>query len=362
MASLRHIRRRIKFTQSTQQIVRAMQLVSASKLKRTQDRLLQARLVAGYLSELVARIGATQPIAHPLCERREGGPTALIVITSDAGLSGAYNANVIHLADAHLQVDRAAWSPRGKPEAPLRRPSILRQAQDRGERPRGAEPTTRLRLAQDDPSTPRRHPESFGSAQDSALSEVERAEQESPAKAGARVEGSMSLVLIGKKGFRYFSKRGAPIVSSHVDLAGRPNPERTQAIASSLIDAFLAKQFSTVQIAYTRFISAAVSRPAVEPWLPLPVPEPSGGVEYIFEPSPARVLNDVVPRLALAMFQQRVLEAFTSEHGARMVAMKNATDNAEELLGALTLVRNKVRQAAITKELSEIVGTAEALK
>src|SRR3989338_1099950 len=157
MASLRQIRRRIKFTQNTQQIVRAMQLVSASKLKRAQERLMQARVVAGYLRELVARLGAARPIVHPLCEQREGGPTALVVFTSDTGLCGAYNANLIHLAEAHLQADRQA---------------------------------------------------------------------------------SMPLVLVGKKGFRYFSKRGYSIVSSHVEFAGRTPRQALDQLTSSLLELF----------------------------------------------------------------------------------------------------------------------------
>jgi len=120
---------------------------------------------------------------------------------------------------------------------------------------------------------------------------------------------------------------------------------------------------------YARFVSPTVSKPTVKQWLPIqltPVTQsPSHSVtdlDYIFEPSPQRVFEDLLPRWAMATFRVAMLEAFTSEHGARMVAMKNATDNAEELLGLLTRQRNKIRQASITKELSEIVGTAEALK
>ena len=129
---------------------------------------------------------------------------------------------------------------------------------------------------------------------------------------------------------------------------------------------FLSGGAGTVSVLYSRFASATTYRPTVETWLPITLSPPSTvhrpPLEYIFEPSPQRVFDDLLPRWALAKFQLAMLEAFTSEHSARMIAMKNATDNAQELLDTLTTQRNKIRQAAITKELSEIVGTAEALK
>jgi len=298
MASLRQIRRRIRFIQNTKAIMRAMQLVSASKLKRTQDRLMQARLVAGYLIELLERLSSHEAmLRHPLCEQRS--PTtalALVVITSDTGLCGAYNAHLINLVEAHLKQD-------------------------------GKVP--------------------------------------------------VQLVLIGKKGFRYFTKRGYSVIASSLDLAGRPDLSIIRQIATSLMDAFLAERVDAVEVAYTRFVSSVAYRPVIEPWLPVQLPVTSatnrggsakffGGSyqlpDYIFEPTPERVFEELLPRVAIAKFAQMVLEAFTSEHSARMIAMKNATDNAEELLDELTLLRNKVRQATITKEISEIVGTAEALK
>lgn len=286
MASLRQIRRRIRFIQNTKQIMRAMELVSGSKFKRTQGRLEQARLVAGYLAELVDRLSPHHAMAaHPLCEQRP--PTtalALVVITSDTGLCGAYNTNLINLAEAHLRQD-------------------------------GKVPT--------------------------------------------------HLVLIGKKGFRYFTRLRLPAMASYLDLAGRPNLLAIRQIAGSLLEAFLTNRVDAIQVAYTRFVSSAVLRPTIEPLLPLSLstlnPQLSTH-DYIFEPTPERVFEDLLPRFAVAKFQLMVLEAFTSEHSARMIAMKNATDNAEELLDELTLLRNKVRQATITKEIAEIVGTAEALK
>lgn len=209
----------------------------------------------------------------------------LVVLTSDAGLCGSYNTNLIQLAEAHLRRDAAR---------------------------------------------------------------------------------ATRLVFIGKKGHRYFTKRGYQAAHAYLDLAGRPNLAKAAEIGRQLMQEFLSGGAGTVSVLYSRFASSSTYRPTVETWLPLNLSversASSGQIEYILEPSPQRVLDDLLPRWALARFQLIMLEAFTSEHSARMIAMKNATDNAQELLNSLTTQRNKIRQAAITKELSEIVGTAEALK
>jgi len=284
MPSIRQIRQRIRSIQSSKQIMRAMQLVSASKLKRTQGRLTQARDTMAFLDGVLQRVLTSTPdLHHALCRRDAGGPSLLVVFTSDAGLCGSYNTNLLQMAEAHLRRDAAR---------------------------------------------------------------------------------ATRLVFIGKKGHRYFTKRGYQAAQAYLDLAGRPNLAKAAEIGRLLIDEFLTGRVSTVSLLYSRFASSAVYRPTVETWLPIRLetrnqrPE----TEYIFEPSPKRVFDDLLPRWALAKFQLAMLEAFTSEHSARMIAMKNATDNAQELLNSLTAQRNKIRQAAITKELSEIVGTAEALK
>ena len=303
MASLRQIRGRIKSTQNSKQIMRAMQLVSGSKLKRAHDRLLQAREVLGFLDEMLQRVLVSVAaresrvrgrqksaglLRHPLCERRNSGASALVIFTSDAGLCGSYNTNLMQLADAHLRQDRAA---------------------------------------------------------------------------------SMQVIYIGKKGYRYFTKRGYAAAEAYLDLAGRPNPAKTEAIGRALMERFLSGSVSSVKLLYSTFKSASAYRPTTLDWLPIQLEpanprarEPANAVEYIFEPSAKEVFEDLLPRWALAKFQLVMLEAFTSEHSARMIAMKNATDNAQELVDSLTSQRNKIRQAAITKELSEIVGTVEALK
>jgi F-type H+-transporting ATPase subunit gamma len=350
MASLRQIRGRIKSIQSSKQIMRAMQLVSASKLKRTQDKMLQGRVVMEFLDGLLARVLAAtaaseaearakrrkkKALSHPLATPRETGEDILVVITSDTGLCGSYNANLIAMAEAYLRRD-------GQQKTPL--------------------------------------------------------------------------VFIGKRGHRYFTKRGFAAVDAYLDLGGRPNPAKSEAIGRALMDRFLSGQARSVNVLYSRYMSATTYRPTVQPWLPIQLEgltapsstEAAGGKgrsqasvagaahevhaeagahrvsvahaaatheprakktgvvrapdEYILEPSPEAVFQDLLPRWTMAKFHLILLEAFTSEHSARMVAMKSATDNAEELLSELTLLRNRIRQAAITKELSEIVGTVEALK
>lgn len=272
--------------------MRAMQLVSGSKLKRAQGRLLQARAVLGFLDGLLERVLVAAPqLDHPLCARREEGPSSLVLFTSDAGLCGSYNTNLIQLAESFLRRDSAR---------------------------------------------------------------------------------STQLIYIGKKGYRYFTKRGFPAAESYLGLAGRPDLAKADTIARALTERFLSGRDASVHLLYSQFISSTTYRPTILQWLPITLAqqvegsrqkaEGRGQVEYIFEPSPERIFEDLLPRWSLAKFRLVMLEAFTSEHSARMIAMKNATDNAEELLTALTLQRNKIRQASITKEISEIVGTAEALK
>ena len=288
MASLRQIRSRIRSIQSSKQIMRAMQLVSASKLKRAQTRLMQARNTMAFLDSILQRVlASSSAVDHPLVQKRDG-PSALVVLTSDAGLCGSYNTNLIQMAEAHLRRDAAR--------------------------------TTRL-------------------------------------------------IFIGKKGYRHFTKRGYPALQSYLDLAGRPNLARAAEIARALTQAFLSGSVASISVLHSRFASSSVYKPTINTWLPLTLSLAEtgakvlkGGVDYLLEPSPERVLGDLLPRWAVAKFQLAMLESFTSEHSARMIAMKNATDNAQTLLNELTTQRNKVRQAAITKELSEIVGTAEALK
>ncbi|MBI3323646.1 MAG: F0F1 ATP synthase subunit gamma, partial [Candidatus Omnitrophica bacterium] len=234
MASLRQLRGRIKSTQNSKQIMRAMQLVSASKLKRAQSRLLQAREVLAFLDGLLQRVLAATSdmrLDHPLCETRQEGPSALVLLTSDAGLCGAYNTNLIQLADAHLRRDS------------LRRTHVI---------------------------------------------------------------------YIGKKGYRYFVKRGYAASEAYLELAGRPNLATAQEIGRSLMDRFLSHRVVSVELLYSRFVSSSVYRPTVRQWLPIELSPQSTvhspQLEYIFELSARRVFEELLPRWALATFQGVMLE------------------------------------------------------
>lgn len=289
MASLRQLRSRIRSIQSTKQIMRAMQLVAGSKLKRTQNKMVQGRAVLGFLDGLLQRVLASSPgLEHPLCAAKSAGAAALVLFTSDTGLCGSYNTNLITQAENYLRRDTSV-------------------------RPQ--------------------------------------------------------MIYIGKKGHRYFTKRGYAPADSYLNLAGRPNSEKGEAIAKKLIGRFLKGELASVDILFSTFKSATVYRPIIWRWLPIQLDRSTArpldgksAIYYIFEPSASAVFEDLLPRWAIAKFQLAMLEAFTSEHSARMIAMKNATDNAQTILKELTLLRNRIRQAGITKEISEIVGTAEALK
>jgi F-type H+-transporting ATPase subunit gamma len=178
----------------------------------------------------------------------------------------------------------------------------------------------------------------------------------------ARLEGrKIRLMAIGKEAFKYFRNSGIEIVGSYLDIHGRYRDETAGKITNRLIDIFLSKAADEIYVAYTYFHSTLRHRPIVEKFLSLEhVPAP--GVDYIIEPDIEKVLGDLIPRYLAERFRLMMLESFTSEHSARMIAMKTATDNAEELIDTLMLQKNKARQAAITKEVLEIAMSAEAIK
>ncbi len=304
MASLRQIRSQLKSIQSTQQIMRAMQMVSASKLQRAHARLFAARPGFAYLDQLIQRLLADDPARrgapaaksgveglHPLFERRVlRERQTLVVVTSDTGLCSTYNAHLLTMAERFLEERKRTAS---------------------GER--------------------------------------------------------WQIIPVGKRGARYFAKRGWPVAEGWLELGGRPDPVRLRAIGDTLVQRFLRRELDGLTLAFTTFVSPMVYHPTVESFLPLARPVVSrdareAAVAYIYEPSRQRVLDVALPLWAQTKILVALLEALTSEHSARMIAMKNASDNATEMLDALTMRRNRIRQASITRELAEIVGTAEALK
>lgn len=316
MQNLRVLRQRIRSVQNTQKITRAMQLVAGAKLRRSQEELLSFRPYAERMEKITQRFLKDHPeMEHPLLspnpkgsDPKEGAPVGLIVISSDTGLCGTYNERVVGMAKQFL----------------LESPSAL-------------------------------------------------------------------LVTVGKKGNRVFARRGVRRVKEVLDWGGRYEPSRVASFLDWLLDLYLKGKVSAWHVAYTQFRSALSWKPMVDSFLPAERPPsthwpegrgaassnllsgkaPSRGASSrrshwpertIAEPDPNRFADRLLHEFVRTQWRRILLEAFTSEHSARMVAMKNATDNAEEMIEHLTLVRNKVRQAAITKELIEVVSGAEALK
>jgi F-type H+-transporting ATPase subunit gamma len=285
MASLRDIRRRIRSVENTKQITRAMEMVSAAKLRRAQSRVVAARPYAAKLQEILENLaGVARNLHHPLFEpRTEEKEVALILVTASKGLCGNYNSALIRRAEVFLR-----------------------------ERP----------------------------------------------------HGSVKLITVGRRGHDYFARRGYPIISYYPDVNDFVTFGPASHVAGAAIRHFVAGEVDAVYLLYTRFISAMTRAIALEKFLNIEPPEAAGGpaLDYIFEPDPESILNVLPERYAAVKLMTAFMEASASEHGARMIAMGSASRNASELIGDLVLQRNRARQAAITKEISEIVGGAEALK
>ena len=299
MPTLREVKNRIRSVRNIAQITRALEAVSASRVRRAQARVLASRAYAEKAWEILINIQAASknlPLHPLLTERDEVERVMVVVITSDRGLAGAYNTNVLRV------VQRFA---------------------------------TRL---------------------------------------GKPVE----YVAVGRKGRDSLARSGANIVASFTDIAAEPKISDISPIARIAMDAYLGGDVDEVLIAYTDFINMLAQRPAVLGWLPLTthtvarqvaaeyvkdVASVSGGIQnYEYEPSATAVVDEIVPRFTELQLYQALLEAQASEHAARMAAMKNATDNATQLTADLTLQYNKARQAAITAEILDIVGGANALQ
>jgi len=293
--NLKTLRRRVRSIRTTKQITRAMEMVSAAKLRRTSHVLSRTRPYAGTLQEMLAHLAESEEAAsHPMFQRKPAGRGLLVVITSDRGLCGSFNANLLRTAER--------W---------------IRQQDDR----------------------------------------------------------KVDLYCVGRKGLDHFRRAKASIVGHLTDLGGRLDPERAIQFTAELIQLYKEKDYSSVHVVYAKYISNVLNRPTAEMFLPID-PEALTGTgkaaegagryheakSYLLEPSPAAVFKALVPKYLNSKIMILLAETFTSEHAARMMAMNNATSNSEELINTLTLRLNKLRQAAITKEMLEIVGGAEAQK
>jgi F-type H+-transporting ATPase subunit gamma len=284
MPSLKAIRKRIASVQSTQKITRAMKMVSAAKLRRAQAAVLGARPYARRLTELLESVSRTaSEESHPLLRLSEPAERVhLIVVTSDRGLCGAYNATLLRQAEAFLRAQ---------------------------------------------------HP------------------------------SAVALTVVGRKGVEYFRRRSVPIAERHVQV-GSPSIELAREIARKVAAAFADGSVDRVDLLYSAFRSALSQIPTLETLLPVRVEVDEAAappVEHLMEPDRSSLLDRLLPQFVEVRIYRALLEATASEHGARMTAMDSATGNAAKMIFNLTLAMNRARQAAITKELMEIVSGAEAL-
>lgn len=285
METLRALKRRIRSVEKTKQITKAMEMVAAAKLRKAQALVESARPYAHKMQEILESLAGAAALTHPLFEKREVKKVVILVLTSDGGLCGSYNTNIIRRLNEEL---------------------------------------------------------------------------------GNYVPDSVCLYLIGKKGYEHYRRRRWTIREKILDLAGNLDLMRVRSISKELTDLFLTGEVDQVKLLYTRFLSTITYRVALENLLPLEDPrrkeEVRRRLEYIFEPSPASIFDGLLPRYCVTRIRTALAESFASEHGARMIAMGAAARNAEEMMEHLTRLRNRARQASITKEMLEIVAGAEALK
>ncbi len=290
MPSLLDIRRRIRAVKSTQQITKAMKMVSASKLRRAQERIVGARPFAQrmlrVLNGLVTRV---DPETHPLLrvEPRANGRTLLIVISADKGLCGSFNTNIIKAAGGF----------------------ILREGADTGRQ--------------------------------------------------------IALGLVGRKSRDFFRRRGFEVRYEAVGLFTKVRYADAQAIAQAAMDDFTSGAIDNVYLVYNEFKSVMSQRIVIERLLPIPrldITDEHAGpqVDYLYEPAPAEIFRDLLPRHVEVQVYRALLESNAAEHAARMTAMDAATRNSSDMIDQLTLYMNKVRQAAITREIIEVVSGAAA--
>jgi F-type H+-transporting ATPase subunit gamma len=287
MPGTKEIRMKIRSVQNTRKITKAMEMVAASKMRKVQDRMRATRPYTDKIRNVAAHISHANPeYRHPfLVERDTVKRVGIIVITTDKGLCGAMNTNVLRLA---LQKYKE-WQQEGE---------------------------------------------------------------------------EIDVCCIGVKGLGFMQRIGANIVSSAVQLGDRPQLEKLIGAVKVMLDGYTQDRFDRLLIFSTRFVNTMKQDPVMEQLLPLSgerLGVPEGSWDYIYEPDAKVVLDQVLTRYVESIIYQCVAENMASEQSARMVAMKAASDNAANLIDELTLIYNKNRQAAITKELSEIVGGAAAV-
>lgn len=288
----RVLRRRIKSVQSTKKITKAMELISASRIAKAQERVAAARPYSERITEVIRNLaaagaGGDSPLLNP---RPEVTTVAYVVVAADRGLAGGYNSTVIRATERAMTADREAGR-------------------------------------------------------------------------------NTALITVGKKATGYFRFRGWEIAESFTGFTDDPSYEDARGVASYVAERFESGEYSEVQLAYTQFLSLGAQVAQVVQYMPLDTTAlteateaASPSADYEFEPAPSEILERLLPRYAEARLYAALLDAAASEHAARQRAMKSATDNAEEMIIKLSRVMNRARQDAITTEIMEIVGGAEALR
>ncbi|PLX09236.1 MAG: ATP synthase F1 subunit gamma [Marinilabiliales bacterium] len=291
MANLKEIRTRISSVKSTRQITSAMKMVAAAKLRKSQDSIVQMRPYATKLQEILSNLSESLDSKedNKYAQQRPADKVLLILITSNKGLCGGFNSNILKKTD-----------------------SLLKD----------------------------KYKDQFK-------------------------KGNVSFIAIGKKAVEYLKRTQKNMISSHNELLEESSFNNVAQLADSIMKRFVNKTFDKVEIVYNEFKNAANQNTCSEQFLPIEVKSEEGSKinhDYIFEPSKEYIVNELIPKSLKVQIFKAILDSIASEHGARMTAMHQATDNATELLKDLQLDYNKARQAAITNEILEIVSGAEALK
>ncbi|HXA01370.1 MAG TPA: ATP synthase F1 subunit gamma [Cytophagaceae bacterium] len=292
MASLKEVRGRIISVNSTQQITKAMKMVAAAKLRRAQDNIIKIRPYAEKLNTILNNLSETldDSTDNPFSMEREVKHVLIVVVTSDRGLAGAFNSNVVKGA---MNLINEKY--KGLPKS------------------------------------------------------------------------GITLQCIGKKGFDFFSKKEFEVISDFSTTFHNLNFDASRKAAEFAMNGFMNSEFDRVEIVYNEFKNVATQIVRQEQFLPVKKEKAAAksvtaaNVDYIFEPSKEEIVAELIPKSLKIQFYKSLLESNASEHGARMTAMDKATENAKELLKELKLTYNRTRQAAITKEILEIVGGSEAL-
>jgi len=290
MASLKEVKSRISSVMSTQQITKAMKMVAAAKLRKSQDRIIQMRPFAKKMNDLLQNLSADQSNGQGWYSVvREEKKVLIVAITSDRGLCGSFNSSVFKAT---------------------------------------------LKLIEEKYPTQNR-------------------------------QKNVTILPIGKKSAEFFTKRGFPVINTYANIFQDLSFEKVSEVGQFLMDQFQKGEFDKIEIVFNEFKNVATQILRVEQWLPvlpLKVEKKSVTVDYIFQPNQEEIITGMIPKSLKVQLFKAVLESNASENGARMTAMDKATENAGELLKDLRLTYNRTRQAAITKEILEIVAGAEALK